>query len=188
MINLMVFPVIRKSSKVIGRTLVFTNAIKSDAQFILNLRSLEKSRNLSQTPPLLSDQLNWLERYASDTTQAYFIIHHNNEQIGTVRLYDQRDVSFCWGSWILTDSRPSHAAVESALMVYSYAIDHLRFEKCHFDVRKVNDKAVRFHSKFGARIVDEDEKDYFFELNSQEIFHARQRYERFLPDPIRIIE
>ncbi len=66
-------------------------------------------------------------------------IEFNGEPIGTVRLYDARQNSFCWGSWILKAGSPKHAAIESALMVYAYAVDHLSSQSAHFDVRKDNE-------------------------------------------------
>ena len=122
-------PSIRKASIVRGDTLIFRDATPDDAEFILSLRTdAEKSRYLSATTNELGAQRAWLERYASSEGQAYFIIEFNNESIGTVRLYDAQGESFCWGSWILKDGRPRQAAMESALMVYAYAIDHLGFK------------------------------------------------------------
>ncbi|KAA6183973.1 WxcM-like domain-containing protein [Thiohalocapsa marina] len=48
-----------------------------DATFILSLRTDEKkSRYLSTTAPDLDAQRSWLQRYATATDQAYFIIEH----------------------------------------------------------------------------------------------------------------
>jgi len=44
--------------------------------------------------------------------------------------------SFCWGSWILKDVAPQSAAIESALMVYSYAVEHLRFQAAQLRYKK----------------------------------------------------
>ena len=124
-----------------GKTLSFRNATVHDAAFILALRTdAEKSRYLSPVSGELAAQQAWLESYAQQDEQAYFVIEHHNQPIGTVRLYDAQGHSFCWGSWVLTGKRPSHAAMESALMVYAYAVDHLGFTAAHFDVRKGNER------------------------------------------------
>lgn len=95
-------PKLRKAARVTGNTLVFRNAETRDAGFILGLRTdVEKSKFLSPVSDRLSDQEDWLGRYAADDNQAYFIIEYSNHPIGTVRLYDERQDSFCWGSWIL---------------------------------------------------------------------------------------
>ena len=110
----------------------------------------------------LAEQQAWLARYANAEDQAYFIIEYQNEPVGTVRLYDPQGESFCWGSWILKNTRPSQAAMESALMVYAYAVDHLGFKSAHFDVRKGNEKVWQFHERFGARRVEETAKDHLY--------------------------
>jgi RimJ/RimL family protein N-acetyltransferase len=172
---------IRKAAHITGKTLVFRDAVISDASFILSLRTdSQKARHLTAVSGNLKDQVAWLERYGSDPEQAYFIIEHKGEEIGTVRLYDSRGDSFCWGSWILKDGRPNHAAMESALMVYAFSIDHLGFKRSHFDVRKGNERVWQFHERFGARRVEETDKDYLYELDLQAIRDSRKRYERFL--------
>lgn len=176
-----IVPSIRKASRVHGDTLAFRDAGVADAEFILSLRTdAEKSRYLSTTADDVGAQRDWLGRYASIEGQAYFIIEFNDEPIGTVRLYDAQGDSFCWGSWILKEGRPRQAAMESALMVYAYAIDHLGFKACHFDVRKGNANVIKFHERFGAQIVEETELDFLFTLSLDAISKSRLRYTEFL--------
>lgn len=171
-----------------GKTLSFRNATVEDAAFILSLRTdEEKSRYLSPVSGELGAQQAWLERYAQVDDQAYFIIEYQNAQIGTVRLYDPQGESFCWGSWILHSSRPSQAAMESALMVYAYAVDHLGFTAAHFDVRKGNERVWKFHERFGAVRTAESHHDYFYRLDSKAIIAARARYRRFLEGSVRVV-
>jgi RimJ/RimL family protein N-acetyltransferase len=172
---------IRKALQVQGRTLTFRDATTDDAAFILSLRTnAEKSRYLSPVSGELSEQQAWLTRYANADDQAYFIIESHGEPIGTVRLYDQQGDSFCWGSWILKDGRPSHAAMESALMVYAYALDHLGFAGAHFDVRKGNERVWQFHERFGAQRIGKTESDYLYKVQREAIVISRQRYLKFL--------
>lgn len=65
--------------------------------------------------------------------------------------------------------------MESALMVYAYAVDHLGFKAAHFDVRKGNERVWRFHERLGARRTAETAQDYFYQLDSQAIADARKR-------------
>lgn len=181
-------PKLQKAARVKGKTLTFRNATVGDAGFILSLRTdLEKSRYLSAVSGRLADQEAWLRRYAQVDDQAYFIIECAEEPIGTVRLYDPQGDSFCWGSWILKDGRPSHAAMESALMVYAYAIDHCGFTASHFDVRKANERVWRFHERFGAQRIKESETDYFYALNIENMCSSRNRYKKFLDGPVEVI-
>ncbi len=170
-----------------GKTLSFRDAEMDDAEFILSLRTDEKkSRFLSQTSSDLDAQRTWLENYAAGEGQAYFIIQHQEEPIGTVRLYDARDNSFCWGSWILKDGRPSQAAMESTLMVYAYACDHLGFSAAHFDVRKGNERVWQFHERFGAKRIEETELDYFYRLDLDAIQSSNKRYVKILPNGVSV--
>jgi len=174
-----------KTKKIVGKTLVFRDATVTDAEYIISLRTdNKKSRYLSKTSHEIDRQRIWLDKYTNNDDQVYFIIEHLSKPIGTVRLYDAIGNSFCWGSWILQDDSPLHAAIESALMVYSYAIDHLGFSASHFDVRKENEKVWRFHERFGARRISETELDYFYTLDIQSIIASCSRYSKFLPDGI----
>lgn len=179
---------ILKAHWVRGRTLVFRNAEITDADFILSLRSnSKKSRYLSQTSTEFSHQVAWLEAYAEKADQAYFIIEtKESEPLGAVRLYDAQADSFCWGSWILKDGAPQSAAIESALMVYSYAIDHLGFCAAHFDVRKGNENVWRFHERFGAERVGEAAIDYLYQIDPEKILAARLKYKKFLPEIVTV--
>ena len=165
-----------------GKTLVFRNAAVEDAAIILSLRTDSgKSRYLSPVSGQLAEQRAWLKRYAQANDQAYFIIEYQGTQIGTVRLYDPQGDSFCWGSWILYSSRPTHAAMESALMVYAYAVDYLGFAAAHFDVRKGNERVWQFHERFGAVRTAETNLDYLYRIDLAAIHASCQRYAKFLP-------
>jgi RimJ/RimL family protein N-acetyltransferase len=179
-------PKIVKAAWVRGRTLRFRNATSEDAAFIHSQRlDDEKSRHLSKVSSDLEAQQAWLEAYSRRGGEAYFIILSSDDQpIGTVRLYDARGESFCWGSWILAKGSPKHAAIESALMVYAYGIDHLGFSAAHFQVRKANESVWQFHERFGARRVADDGFDHEYELAGSEIATARRRYARYLAEGV----
>jgi hypothetical protein len=115
-------------------------------------------------------------------TDFYFIIADwHGRSIGTVRIYDIRDDSFCWGSWILSVEAPMSAAIESALLVYDFAFYSLHYKYSHFDVRKENVSVVNFHKRFGAVVTAEDEMNYFFEFSKESYGSIRTKYLRFLP-------
>jgi len=153
----------------------------TDATFILSLRTNpEKAKFLSPVSGALHDQIKWLERYKESTDQLYFIIEHESQSIGTVRIYDPRGESFCWGSWILNENSLAHAAIESALMVYRFGLECLGFKSAHFDVRKENRKVWQFHERFGAVKVGEGKNDYYFEIHEDAIRASLIRYQRYL--------
>ena len=178
-------PSILKARRITGHRLEFRNAVVSDAEFILRLRTDEENcRFLSSTSPRLEEQISWLNNYELCSDQAYFvIINRQSERVGTVRLYDPLDTSFCWGSWIIDSNSESSHAIESALIVYHYAF-RLGFDSSHFDVRRDNASVWRFHQRFGAVRIRETKDDYFYSIDHASIQHSLQRYSRFLPDGI----
>ena len=183
-------PCIRKARRVEGRTLVLRDAEVGDATFIHALRTDPvRARHLSAVPPALAAQSEWLEHYARDDAQAYFIVCDaaGNQPLGTVRLYDARGDSFSWGSWLLRTGLPARCAIESALMVYHYARS-LGFAGAHFEVRQDNASVWRFHENFGATRVDCRDNRFFYELAPDALTAALQRWRRYLPHGIRLVE
>ena len=81
--------------------------------------------------------------------------------------------SFCWGSWLIKEDAPKTTAIESSLQIYEFGF-------YSFDVRKGNDKVIAFHQRFGAKIVDEDELDYFFNFEKSNYEITKEKYKRYL--------
>jgi RimJ/RimL family protein N-acetyltransferase len=179
-------PHLQKIDRLLGHSLMLKNADVNDAAFILQLRTDEdKSRHLSKTENDLEKQINWLRTYADNQEQVYFIIQNlQGENLGTVRLYDQREDSFCWGSWIMKEGAPASSAIESALMVYHYGLQ-LGFKRAHFDVRKANVSVWKFHQRFGAEKVGESDEDLHYEISEQAIRSSLQKYAKYLPNGVR---
>lgn len=184
----MTYPILRKAKLAIGNALRFRNAELSDAAFILALRTdLNKSRYLSPVSDQLTDQETWLDRYALRDNEAYFIIENKaGESLGTVRLYDNVQHSFCWGSWIVKDGAPHSVAIESALIVYAYALDTLGFLTAHFQVNKENERVILFHERFGATRIAENDIEFEFAITNEAIRSAMQRYRRYLPTALNV--
>lgn len=151
---------------------------ESDAAFILTLR-LDPRYNtfLSAVVADVAAQKKWISHYKEDEAkgaQYYFIIERlDGTPCGTVRVYDMREDSFCWGSWILNENKTRYSALESAFLVYTFGFEHLGFNKCHFDVRKGNTKVISFHEKMGAYRTGEDDVDIFFEITPDAVAAAR---------------
>ncbi len=108
------------------------------------------------------------------------------EPLGTVGLYDAQEHSFCWGSWILKEDAPQTAAIESALMVYAYAIDYLKFQTAHFDVNSSNESVWRFHERFGAISTSKTSMNFSYKISFDDISTAQKRYKKYLPQLINI--
>ena len=180
-------PKLLKAKAIIGDDLVFRDARVDDAAFILMLRTdTGKSQFLSHTQNDLGRQVAWLQGYKIDRNQAYFIIENKTgEKVGTVRLYDQVGDSFCWGSWILKQGTPASYGIESALIVYKFALA-CGFKKSHFDVRKQNTSVWRFHERFGAVRTGETEHDYLYMIGLGEIQKSLARYAKYLQQDIEV--
>jgi hypothetical protein len=182
-------PCFIKPNKIIGHKLIFENATINDAEFILSLRTdIIKGKFLSPTENDLGKQVKWLELYSKDESQIYFIIKDlESNNVGTVRLYDQQYDSFCWGSWIIKDGSPTYFSIESALIVYIFA-KSLGFKESHFDVRKQNISVWKFHERFGALKQSETAQDFLYRLSNLAMLNSINRYSRYLPHGIKIIE
>ncbi|RZS88894.1 RimJ/RimL family protein N-acetyltransferase [Phyllobacterium myrsinacearum] len=174
---------IKKASYIHGTDIRFRNVEVSDAAFILSLR-LDETRNkfISSVSPSLADQESYLEKYSKSEGEAYFIIEADHiGPIGTIRLYDQRGSSFCWGSWIVAPGAPARTGSKSAVLLYIYAFDTLGFSSSHFDVRQGNESVWRFHERFGAELTHEDELDRFYTLPRSAWERTKPRYEQYIP-------
>lgn len=158
-----------------------------DASFILRLRRDPiLNQHLSPVDDDLQAQIAWIEEYKTREAlghEFYFVIEAITDPprpVGTVRLYDFREQSFCWGSWIVDATAPRFAAIESAIAVYDLAFDRLGFCSSHFDVRKENVSVVRFHQRFGATETDEDESNVYFSYQREVYRQIRPKYARHL--------
>lgn len=154
---------------------------ESDAAFILELRLDERyNKFLSSVSPDIDTQRSWIKNYKNDEKdkrQFYFIIERlNGVRCGTVRVYDLRVDSFCWGSWILNEEKTRYAAIESAFLIYQFGFDVLGYKKSHFDVMKGNKGVVSFHEKMGAIKVGEDEQNFYFEATQDDILQAKNKF------------
>ena len=156
-----------------------------DAPFILEMRvNKTKTKYLSKVSGTVESQKEWILNYKQreeKKQEFYFVIESkNNQKLGLVRMYDFKDNSFCWGSWLIKDNAPKTTAIESALQIYEFGFYDLGFKKSHFDVRKGNEKVIAFHKRFGASIVDESELDYFLNFEKKDYETTKERYKRYL--------
>ncbi len=179
--------VITQAKCIIGKNIRLRNVAPSDAEFIVRIRTNEKKgRFISTTSSDVSKQRKWLEDYLTSKGQAYFLITDlENKPLGTVRMYDQQGDSFCWGSWVVAEEAPSHTAIESALLLYTYALA-LGFKRAHFDVRKGNLSVIKFHERFGAVRTGETEDDFLYTISKDKILSTLDKYKKYLPEEVEI--
>lgn len=161
-----------------GQNISFRLATPDDADYIYSLRTNPRyNQHLSKTVGSIADQHRWLIEYKArehGRKEFYFIITTTNTtNCGTVRIYNVNGDSFTWGSWILEANKPSKAAFETAILIYRFAFGKLGLSRCHFDVRRENDRALNFHRRFGARETHSDTENIYFEYSRAQ-FEANQ--------------
>ncbi len=171
--------------KISGKNINLRVAQIKDAEFIYALRkNSSKTRYLSKIDGTVEDQRQWLYHYKErehDQKEFYFIIESKeHEKLGLVRMYDFKGNSFCWGSWLIKEDAPKSTAIESALQIYEFAFYQSGFTQSHFEVQKGNEKVISFHKRFGAKIVDENELEYFFIISKNDYEMTKIKYKRYL--------
>ena len=66
------YPTFKKPKEVIGNNIIFRDALKEDATFILGLRTdPKKAKYISKTSNNLMQQEAFLEKYSKDSEQVY---------------------------------------------------------------------------------------------------------------------
>ena len=145
-----------------------------DAEFILSLRCDEKkSRFLHHTDYDIKKQQNYINKYKKLKNEWYFIVENlSGEKIGTYRIYDVQQNSFCIGSWLMVQGISSNEMLETDFLVRNFGFDTLKMNKIHFDVRKNNKKVIRFHKMLGAKITGETDLDYLFECTKDDYLNC----------------
>ena len=173
-------------NKIIGKNINFRLTTINDAEFILDLR-LKKGEYLSATKPNLDGQIEWLKNYKTreeSGLEYYFIIENKSDlEVGTVRLYNinKSNKTFTFGSFIVDrDLAHQHSALEAMILIFEFAFDNLLLKNCFFDCRKNNQRANSFYLRFGAKIIKEDELDYFFNFTVADYQIVKQKYNKFL--------
>lgn len=147
----------------------------TDAEYIFGLR-VDNTYNkyISKVSNDLNQQGAYIESYINGNknhiSSLYFIIENKDKNVrcGTVRIYNFKGNSFEWGSWILDENKTRYAAMETAIFVYEFAFKNLGFSKSEFEVNKLNEKVVSYHLKSGAKIVSEDDINYYFRINKDD--------------------
>ncbi len=158
------------SEKLVGKYVKLREVTVDDADFILSLRCDEnKSKFLHKTEFNLENQVAYIKKYFEIPDEWYFIIENKKgERIGTYRIYDVQDDSFCIGSWLMIDGVSPSESFESDWLLRMYGFDILGFKKIHFEVRKGNKKVIAYHNMLGARIIGETELDLLWEITREE--------------------
>ncbi len=127
----------------------------------------------------------WLRRHRGQN-QTYFIIEFEGRPIGTVGFTPRKVTGFGWSLLVLQGSRPHHAAMESSLMLFAYALDLLGFSETHLDILKGNKRVLQFHDLLRAQSVGETELNLLYRFDATAISDYRQRYSHYISDLVEV--
>lgn len=141
--------------------------LPDDAAYIHALRADPRyNQHLSAVTGSVEDQRAWIERYKdreSDGLELYYLIERLNDctPCGVVRLYDIKDDSFTWGSWILDHNKPPKSALESAVLSFNVGFEQLGLPMALVEVRIGNDHALSFYRRLGMTELRRDDRDIY---------------------------
>lgn len=154
-------------ARVEGPSLTLRLITPEDAAYVHGLRTNPAyNTHLSPVTGSAEDQRRWIEGYKAreaGLSELYYVIERNDgRRCGLVRLYDIKDESFTWGSWILDENKPPKAALESAVLSFGVGFDALHRPLAYVDVRIENTHATAFYRRLGMTEIRRDDRDVFF--------------------------
>ena len=153
----------KKVEPIIGKHVDLREVELSDAEFILSLRTDEfKSKFLHKTENDLGKQIEYLKNYKT------------GNPLGTVRLYNLKENQCTGGSWIMKNGSTVQEVIEGDLLLQHFVFNILNLENNYFDVRKGNNKVIKFHKMKGAKEINQDEESFYFVLNKNDFEKSKQ--------------
>jgi len=158
--------------------LIFRLVEESDAAFILGLRTDPKlSRYLSPTGGELTAQTEWIRAYKTREAlgREYYFLYADaaGKPLGVFRLYDITGKTVTSGSWLASPGNDEFASIKADLFLSKLIFEDLLFDKCLIDVRKANQKMVRYHRLF-FKIIREDEQDIYMYMDKDDYLRKYQ--------------
>lgn len=147
---------------------------EDDAEFIVKLRTDPiLSRYIHPTENNIEKQKEWIREYKKrelDGKDYYFIFSYNDSPIGVIRIYAIDVDKGCGtvGSWLCAHQTPMEQVLATILIGREILFEELNLRYDYFDVRKKNKKVQRMHDMFGAKIINEDELNFYYVLNKED--------------------
>lgn len=155
-----------------------------DAQFILNLRTdPELNKHISKTETDLDAQKHWIENYLKrelSGSEYYFLITHNEQRAGTVRLYNIDEFSCTSGSWLFSKGVHSLVPLLADSLAYEYCFKVLKKQSVKFDVRLNNRKVINYHRFKQLTVLGRDEQNEYYSMTQADWLVSKKRIEELL--------
>jgi RimJ/RimL family protein N-acetyltransferase len=137
----------------------------ADAEFIVSVRTPERSRFMHDIDRTIQAQRDWIARHFERPGEYYFVIERKDtgspEALSSLLTPDPESRSIQWGRFI---TRPgSRAGVEAAIFMHRAAFDVLGFDQIWGDVIADNQKMLAycdsiFHDPIGRVQLSVDGK------------------------------
>lgn len=143
---------------------------EGDAEFITALRSDAKlGRFIHASDGDVQKQVEWIKEYKKREKKGldyYFIFFFNDNPIGVIRVYDIDHIQSkgTIGSWLCIHGCPIEQVMATILIGREFLFGELGLLHDYFNVRKGNKKVQRMHDMFGAKVIEEDELNYYYVL------------------------
>jgi len=151
-----------------------------DAEFILDLRTdPELSKFLNATEYDINKQIEWIKNYKikeANGQEHYFLMEVEDNKLGVYRIYDIKDDSVTYGSWLFKPSNEYKAPIVMDIFIKDFIFNNLRKNILFFDVRKGNNKVLRYHSFFNPQKIGEDELKFYFKIEKENYFKIREKF------------
>lgn len=147
---------------------------ESDAEFIVSLRSDTRlGQFLHASDGNIKKQVEWTYEYKKREKEGidyYFMFLVDGERIGVHRIYNINwdRLSFTYGSWICKAGIPIQHIALTDYITEEIAFDILGLKINLYDVRKGNNKVLRFHREIVNSIqYGETDLDYLFYMTEE---------------------
>lgn len=159
---------------------------KSDASFILALRTdPQLGRFISETSSEIGQQIKWLENYKlreKEGKEYYFIYYYKEEPMGVNRIYN---INFekkeaVGGSFVFKKRCLLELPVLATLIQLDIAFNLLGIDKILGDIRKGNQKVVKFHKILKVHFTGEDEQNLYYEYDRDTFNKTKAKLEALL--------
>lgn len=170
--------------KLYGKNIYLRTAEPDDAEYILSLRLNDNlNKFIKKIDPSVENQKKWIISKQDEINDYHMIICDNNtnQQLGVIALYDINCIkgTFDWGRWVIAEDAPSYSSIESVILLYDFAFFTLNLKASLFEVRKGNQKVIKFHKRFGSEVISEDENFYYFRFDKKTYENTIEKYKKY---------
>lgn len=154
-----------------------------DAEFIVELRNDPKlKKHLSTTSSAVEDQITWIEAYKEREKKGqeyYFVIYEKGEKKGLYRLYNVNSISFTIGSWLFKEVTYKNLPILTDVLMDDIGFQELNKNIMLFDIRKDNNRVIRYSAIKKPVLYTEDAHHYYYILQKQQWDIAKAKVLRY---------